>query len=306
MLVIFISIIFFIILLFLIIWYGYRYCYKDFKNFTKIKKYWKKEDDKDNYEQLIPKKILRVIILDQDYNDNEFTNEYIPKDMEKYVEMWKKYNPEYEMYILENTDCIKFIKDNFDKNVLEAYNKLKPFAYKCDLFRYCWLYVNGGVYIDMRMVPIKKLKEIIKGDVSFICPDDFQLSKDSTPLINGFIGVVPKHPFIKKAIDNCLINIKNKVYGNTPVDVTGPLVLGKSVNEVLDRKGKFIEGVYDSNYGKYEILTYEKSGNGDIGFIKRSGDNLIQTKYTSTPYFKDGTGKGNNYWEMWDNMDVYN
>lgn len=293
------------VILFLLLLFFINF-FKKSDNYSKIKKFWESSKEKDNYDQLIPKKILRVLILEQEYNDKNYTNEYIPKDMKKYIEMWNKMNPEYEMYIFENQDCIDFINKHFDNDVLDAYNNVKPYAYKCDLFRYCWLYINGGVYIDVRMVPLKPLREIIKDDdINFIVADDYQLIENSTPLINGFIGVTPKHPFIKRAINNCLYNIKNKIYGNTFVDVTGPGVLGKSVNEVLERKGKFIEGIYNSKFGKYSILTYEKSGNGDIGYIKRSGENLIQTKYSSTPYFKDSVGKGNNYIEMWNNKNVY-
>ena len=43
-----------------------------------------------------------------------------------------------------------FIKSHFSKRVLYAYDKLIPGAFKADLWRYCIIYINGGIYIDIK------------------------------------------------------------------------------------------------------------------------------------------------------------
>ena len=45
--------------------------------------------------------------------------------------------------------CREFIKNNFRVEVLHAYDILIPTAYKADLWRFCVLYINGGIYGDL-------------------------------------------------------------------------------------------------------------------------------------------------------------
>jgi len=64
----------------------------------------------------------------------------LPKDMEKAVNNIKKTNPEFEHYLFDDEDCHTFIKNNYSKDILDAFEKLIPGAYKADLWRYCVLY----------------------------------------------------------------------------------------------------------------------------------------------------------------------
>ena len=75
---------------------------------------------------------------------------HLSKKMKNCVEKLKKDNPEFEHHFYDIHECRTFIKENFDKEVLDAYDKLKPLAFKADLWRYCVLYKNGGVYLDIK------------------------------------------------------------------------------------------------------------------------------------------------------------
>ena len=46
--------------------------------------------------------------------------------------------------------CREFIKNNFDLDILNAYDILKPGAFKADLWRCCILYIYGGIYLDIK------------------------------------------------------------------------------------------------------------------------------------------------------------
>ena len=128
---------------------------------------------KDNYEYIqkliLPKneinntnKIPKVII-------QTFETNYLPKRMiKKGCKSWIELNPTYTYKFFDADDRKKFIKDNFDENVLKAYYKLNHGALKSDLFRYCYLYIHGGVYSDIDQVCIKSLDTFIKPDDDFI------------------------------------------------------------------------------------------------------------------------------------------
>ena len=52
-----------------------------------------------------------------------------------------------------------FLKKYFNKKVLDKFNNLTG-AHKADLWRYCILFLNGGIYLDIKTVLRKPLSEI--------------------------------------------------------------------------------------------------------------------------------------------------
>lgn len=78
----------------------------------------------------------------------------LPPLMQANVDFVKKENPEFTHYLFDDKDCRAFIKEHFDADVVDAYDRLNPGAYKADLWRYCALWVHGGVYMDIKLRPI--------------------------------------------------------------------------------------------------------------------------------------------------------
>ena len=54
-------------------------------------------------------------------------------------------------YLFNDADCRAFIMNEYPPDVLTAYDKLIPTAFKADLWRYCVLYKYGGVYLDVKL-----------------------------------------------------------------------------------------------------------------------------------------------------------
>ena len=50
---------------------------------------------------------------------------------------------------INNQKAFDWVKNNFESDVLYAYDSLIPSSYKSDLFRYCILYKYGGIYLDI-------------------------------------------------------------------------------------------------------------------------------------------------------------
>ena len=63
----------------------------------------------------------------------------------------------------------------------EAYDALIPGAFKADLFRYCVLFIYGGVYADIDVMLTSKLEMAIDDDVGFMVP------LDKVSMIKSFI-----------------------------------------------------------------------------------------------------------------------
>lgn len=62
--------------------------------------------------------------------------------------------------IYDDNDCLKFIKKYFNKSIVNVWFRLKIGAHKADLFRYCILYIKGGIYLDIKTKLIKPLDQI--------------------------------------------------------------------------------------------------------------------------------------------------
>lgn len=118
--------------------------------------------------------------------------------------------------------CREFIKNNFREDVLSAYDILIPTAYKADLWRLCVLYINGGIYGDLTQFFTEKF------DVNEKNPDMvFVKDRPDNSIQVSFMATIKKNPFIEYIINNLTEKILNHDRGTQPIDVTGPITIGK-------------------------------------------------------------------------------
>tara|TARA_B110000037_G_scaffold223183_1_gene303437 strand:- start:18968 stop:20647 length:1680 start_codon:yes stop_codon:yes gene_type:complete len=116
-------------------------------------------------------------------------------------------NPEYKYSFYDAVARRNFIKSNFDSIVLETYDGFVSGAFKADIFRYCWLYMNGGFYVDCKMINRKSFRQIITEEQEhFICNDRIPNAYQ-----NCVIGVKPKDNNILKCIYECISRFEKKI-----------------------------------------------------------------------------------------------
>lgn len=224
----------------------------------------------------IPKKII------QTWKHKDLNSEF-----QKIVDLWKINNPNYTYTFFDDRDCEQFIKEYFDEDVLNIYNCIIPGAYKSDLFRYCYLYINGGVYIDIDTLCIGKLDDFLLPNVEFIVPIDLNIThlEGNHNIFNTFIGSIPKHPILLNCINKIVFHIKNNIIPQSKLDFTGPGLLGRCVNLFLQNgeTESFVskEGINNNIYFlKFEPRTeYVKDINGSILFQNKNGNNYIIELY---------------------------
>lgn len=166
------------------------------------------------YNSIIPLKIYQTW----------YTKDLPPK-MKERVEILKSQNPRFEHHLFDDNDCREFIKDNFDIAVLNAYDTLIPGAYKADLWRLCVLYINGGIYMDIKLKCINGFKLIE------LTESEHYVKDRHLPLTiyNALMVCQKNNPFLWKAIYKIVFNVQNKFYGEDPLHPTGPLMLGKII-----------------------------------------------------------------------------
>ena len=210
--------------------------------------------------------------------------------MKENVEKIKSLNPEYEHYLYDDNDCREFLLNYFGKFYLEAFDTLIPGAFKCDFWRYCVLYIHGGVYIDIDMELLVPLKDIIDKNDEFISVKDltFPLIPDCR-IFQAFIAVKEKHPILWYASHLTFSNIiSRKSDILDPYSVTGPLLMGVAINLFWGKK----ETHKNIRYGKYNNIiilkkdnTYTYKNNKKILKNKIEEYNRGLSDYTKVDYF---------------------
>jgi mannosyltransferase OCH1-like enzyme len=93
-------------------------------------------------------------ILNQTYHKPE----NIP---DKVRENIKKFASDYEIKMYNDGEGIEFIKKYFIDRVAEKYDSLTG-AHKADLLRYCLLYINGGIYADIKTEFTEPLSSLVQ------------------------------------------------------------------------------------------------------------------------------------------------
>ena len=211
-------------------------------------------------EQKIPKKLYQT----------SFNNNYNSLLHYNAVQTFLELNPEYEYYFFDDNDCRKFIKNNFDEEVLDAYDVLYPGAYKADLFRYCCIYIEGGCYFDNKYILRIPLRELIRHNYDNIyCKD----TKDYL-MFNSIIMSIKKCDELKNSINEIVKNVKNKFYGECSLSPTGPrlfdyfthdknillqhIVIGKYYTESKVLIKNELKLFLNTHYKGYYNMTYKR------------------------------------------------
>ena len=240
-----------------------------------IKMYLQPYKLKNNYNPIIPLKIFQT-----------WHTKDLPQKMKERVEHLKESHPRFEHYLYDDNDCREFIKNNFDKDVLIAYDKLIPGAYKADLWRYCVLYINGGIYMDIKLKCINGFKLIELTENNHLVKDRiYPLS-----IYNALMVSQKGNQLLWKAIYRIVINTNKKFYGSSPLEPTGPTMLG---NIILNNKMT------------PNIDLYHYKGGGYIIYKNRF---VISTEYPEYNGERQNTYNSNKtkrYDQLWNERKIY-
>ena len=199
---------------------------------------------------------------------------------------WMTNNPTYSYSLFDDADCEEFIKKNFDEKVYHAYLRIIPGAFKADLWRYCILYILGGVYVDTDTICYGSIDGILDETIEFMTPIDLNncIYYGKYNLFNCFIASIPNHPILLDCINRIVYYVENYIIPFSNLDFSGPGVLGKSTNLYLgfDETTSFIgkEGVINTiKFLHFEHRTEYVKDSEKILFQNKNGNSLVRQIY---------------------------
>jgi mannosyltransferase OCH1-like enzyme len=233
----------------------------------------------ENYKIL---EIYTIINLVQETSKNLLIPKVIMQTNYKLITNIKHYNsicsileknPEYEYIFFDDKRCREFLIENYqvnilstdhdnnqDSDVVRAFDYILPGAIKADFFRYCYLYIKGGIYIDSKVISNVSFNELIKeNDELILCLDDAPKS-----IYNGIIMITKNNLILYEVIKDCMKNIFNNNYLNDIHEPTGNKLLYKFFNNSnmkLKKKDEFIRNndnkvLFTSHYKDYYKENY--------------------------------------------------
>jgi mannosyltransferase OCH1-like enzyme len=229
----------------------------------------------------VTKNIFQIFISNGD-NPSNISDELIRKT-NQVKSVYSDYN-----YTLYNHSMLLDFLSDFDKETLNSYNTIKPYAFKADLSRYCLLYEYGGWYFDISLAPEFKLE--------FDDSVDAMLIKNYQ--INGIENCVmyfkPKSQFLMDCVKQVNFHVLRRYYGHLPLEVSGPGLLRRIYNRYS------IDYFKNYKFGSFDDLSV-------LQFVcKYEGKIFARFKFPETRGLDHLGARGtNNYETMWNNNDVY-
>lgn len=156
----------------------------------------------------------------------------------------------------------------FDANPRDQYkdigHKFRAFTlgeHKADLFRYYYLFIKGGVFIDSDLMLYENLDTIL-GTHEFV---SVRAIKPAGSVFNGFIAATPAHPIIIDAL-NHLYTIDPKQLATNYSAVVS--TLGSLVDKHAGPKVKLLKEITNNDFccyiedpesGKVPMIHYQNS-----------------------------------------------
>ena len=242
-----------------------------------------------------PNENIEVIKINTDNNTNNidkipfniFTcwhTKDMPPKMKENINKIKDENPEFNFYCFDNNECRDIIKKYFIKDVVNAYDALIPEAYKSDLWRYCILYLYGGIYQDIKFESINGFKYKDITDKEYFVQD-----REDFGIYNALLICKKNNKILEKSIKQIINNVKNKYYGINALSPTGPTLVRRFFNQ--------------DEFDNLEMkMVGDFSDNTDINIIFK--DKKILKMYKGYRDEQKTHGK-KEYYNLWNEKNIY-
>ena len=196
-------------------------------------------------------------------------------------------NPKINFHLYDENDCRNFISDNFEIEVLNAYDSLIPCSYKSDLWRFCVLYKKGGIYMDIKYKCVNNFKFIELTE-----EEHFVRDRVNELVYTALIVTLPNNEIMRKCIYSIVENVRDKYYGNNPLYPTGPGLLGKFFsNKQINGLNMYHEGsCVENKLNEYYIV---------------KNNTIILSFYHGYRDEQSRVQKNKYYSNLWDDKNIY-
>jgi len=208
-----------------------------------------------------------------------FSKDRIPP---KVAQNFSKFAPAYERRVYDDADIELFMSTHFHPDVLTKFKSLKKGAHKADLFRYCVLYVDGGIYMDIKTELVMPIEVLFPhGVVSTV------VSRNPQEIYQGIIAAPPRQPIFLSLIEGIVRSSRNPPYN---------LFIREFMRYIKNDVSSTVkEGLFKGKLHSYKLLTEtctSKAEDCEDGLdrykfccnVTSNAARVVKTRYSDYPW----------------------
>jgi len=204
---------------------------------------------------------------------------------------------DYPYRFFDDKDVLDFVRTHFSQLVVDAINNLVPGAYVADIFRYCYLYMYGGIYIDCKKIVYISFTDYIKRFVHYAHHHPLEIFVKDIPSGMAYNAVIVSDRLsktIKLTLMYAVFMIINNLYTEDPLNITGPGCLGDAIRYV-----------YKDSYPYFYRNTVDPDRSSEFShIIDLTGYNVIKNTYYGY-YDEDNYYNLKHYHLLWKDRKIY-
>lgn len=160
---------------------------------------------------------------------------HIPSQYVEWMRSWSKNHPDWKYMFWTDEAARDFIAEKYP-HILPAYDGYLENIRRADAMRYAILHEYGGVYADLDMESLLPIDSIIRKYSCILPQEPYEHpiidSNTEHLVINALMACRPKHPLMKKYVDN----IPKYFHMWNVLDSTGPHYITLLYNEYVSSK----------------------------------------------------------------------
>ena len=135
-------------------------------------------------------------------------------------------NPSFRNNFHSDVSARAYVLRKCGKIAAEAYSCFVAGAYRADLFRFCAMYADGGVYLDADIVPLYPLEELYSPcAIATVGHDMPQGNQNLQGKQMKILASAPGAPIFKCALDTIVDHVRRRYIPLNSLSLTGPSML---------------------------------------------------------------------------------
>ena len=140
-------------------------------------------------------------------------------------------HPDYRLVHRDDQEALEYIRQHLGRKTSEAYRCLAAPAFRADLYRFCVLFEEGGIYMDADLVPIVPLERFVH-PCKLTLGHDYPMSAVRGSKQQKLLAAPPGERLFRCMIDAIVDNVEQRRTPRNPLEFSGPHLLQKCYEQV--------------------------------------------------------------------------
>jgi hypothetical protein len=181
----------------------------------------------------------------------------LPPEIKENISRLTSLNPDWACVFFDDAQMKSYLRENLEPHEWELLQEVNPRygVVLADIFRYLFIYKEGGVYLDVKSTAMMPLSEVIDPDAAFVVSQwpnkigqrypGYGLHPELANVPGGefqqwCVMAEARHPFLKAVIERVFENIKSYTPSQFGTDaysvlrVSGPIAFTQAIYPLLD------------------------------------------------------------------------